>query len=228
MGEMEVRTVDQQDGTGELFDASDIAIGVAIGFNLTDRFSIGLNAKYILQRIWKESSQGFAVDIGTLYNTVIEGLRIGAVISNFGTDMQMTGNDLLVYHDIDPYQSGNNERIFAELQTQHWPLPLNFQIGVAMDIINNDLHRITLETDAIHPIDNTESIHLGTEYAFHENYFLRVGYRNLFLQDSEEGLTLGGGINMPLFGDFHVTLDYAYADFGRLENAQRFSVNIIF
>jgi hypothetical protein len=228
MGEMEVRTVDMQNGTGEFFNASDMALTVSYGFSLTDRFALGLNAKYLLQRIWKESAQGFAIDIGTIYQTGIAGLRIGAALTNFGTDMQMAGNDLLVYHDIDPNQLGNNDRIFAQMQTQSWPLPLNFQLGLAMDVIQNQMHRLTLASDAVHPIDNKECIHLGAEYALQERYFLRVGYRSLFLQDSEEGLTLGGGISMALLGNFRINIDYAYADFGRLQNAQRFSINLRF
>jgi hypothetical protein len=228
MGEMEVRTEDMQDGTGEFFNASDMALSVSYGFSLTDRFALGLNVKYLLQRIWKESAQGFAIDIGTIYQTGITGLRIGAALTNFGTDMRMEGDDLLVYHDIDPYQSGNNDRLFAELQTQTWPLPLNFQLGVAMDVIQNQLHRLTLATDAIHPIDNQESIHLGSEYALMERYFIRLGYRSLFLNNSEEGLTVGGGISMALLGNFRISIDYAYADFGRLQNAQRFSINLRF
>lgn len=228
MGEMEVRTVDRPEGTGERFDASDMAIGVAYGVSLTDRFSIGFNFKYITQRIWKESASGFAVDIGTFYRTPLEGLRIGANLSNFGTDLRMRGDDLLVYHDIDPYQLGNNDRIFAELQTQSWPLPLTFQLGLAYDMLHSERHLLTIATDAVHPNNNTESMNLGLEYGFLGKYFLRSGYRNLFLEDSEEGLTFGGGILIDLAGNFTAGFQYAYADFGRLENTQRFSVVIQF
>jgi len=228
MGEMEVRTELLQDGTGELFDVADLAIGLSYGFNLTDRFSLGITGKYILQKIWKEQAEGFAIDIGTIYDTPIAGLRVGAALTNFGTDLRMQGDDLLVYHDIDPQQTGNNERIFAELQTSSWPLPLNFQLGVAMDLIQTSTNRLTLAVDALHPIDNTESMHAGTEYAFNENFFLRVGYRNLFLRDSEEGLTAGAGVQAALLGNVRVGFDYAYADFGRLQNAHRFSVNLVF
>jgi hypothetical protein len=228
MGEMKVRTVDLQDGTGEFFDVTDVALGLSYGFNLTDRFSIGFNVKYISQRIWKEKAEGFAVDLGTIYDTPIKGLRIGAALTNFGTDMRMQGDDLLVYYDVDPTQLGNNDRIFAELQTQSWPLPLNFQLGLAWDIWQNQIHRITLASDAVHPIDNTESLHLGAEYGMKENFFLRLGYRNLFLRDSEEGLTAGAGVRLALLGNFRISVDYAYADFGRLENSQRFTVLLNF
>ncbi|MFZ0392166.1 MAG: PorV/PorQ family protein [Calditrichia bacterium] len=228
MEDMLVRTVDQPEGTGEFFGAGDLSLALSYGFNLTERFSLGMNAKYIYQTIWKETAQGFAIDIGTLFTTGFNGMRIGAALTNFGSDMKMTGDDLLVYHDIDPYQMGNNERIFAALKTESWPLPLNFQAGLAMELLKGNPHRVTVAADAMHPIDNNESMHVGLEYAFSEMFMLRGGYRNLFLEDSEEGFTAGAGFVTRFLGNFKVSLDYAYADFGRLQNAQRFSINLAF
>jgi len=228
MGEMKVRTVILPEGTGEFFDSRDMAIAVSYGLKITDRFLIGFNGKYISQKIWKESAQGFAIDVGTLFRTTFNDLRIGATMMNFGTDMQMDGEDLLVYHDIDQQQFGNNDRIFAKLQTNKWPLPLTFQAGIALEAYDTKPHRLTLATEAMHPNNNSESVHLGMEYALQELFFLRAGYRNLFLTDSEEGLTLGTGLSSRLFGNFQITVDYAYADFGRLENVHRFSVNMKF
>ncbi len=228
MGEMQVRTIDRPEGTGEYFDARDLAIGLAYAMNITNRFALGFNVKFISQTIWKEQARGFAIDIGTLYQTPWKGLRIGAALTNFGTDMKMTGNDLLVYHDIDPYQLGNNDRIFAELQTDAWPLPLNFQLGLAYDLLDDERQHLTVEMDAMHPIDNSESMNLGLEYSFLNRYFLRAGYRNLFLKDSEEGFTLGGGVEMPLMGNLKAGVHYAYADFGRLQNIHRFTLLLAF
>lgn len=228
MSDMKVRTVTDPEGTGEFFNAGDLSMMLSYGFKLTDRFNIGFNAKYIHQKIWKESSQGFAVDIGTLFRTGFHGMRVGAVLTNFGTDLRMEGDDLLVYHDIDPYHLGNNDRIFAELQTQKWPLPLNFQAGVAMEVVDTRPHRLTMAVEAMHPINNTESLNLGMEYALRELFFLRAGYRNLFQKDSEEGFTLGAGFSARFIGNFKMTVDYAYANFGRLQNAQRFSVMMRF
>ena len=228
MEDMMVQTIDRPEGTGEYFSAGDIAMALTYAFNLTSNFSIGFTGKYIQQHIWKESAWGIALDVGTLFTTGFRGLRIGASLSNFGTDMKMSGKDLLVYHDIDENRLGNNERIFAELHTESWPLPLHFQIGLAMEMFQNDFHRLTLATDAVHPSDNTESVHLGMEYAFRELFFIRGGYKNLLLKDSEEGLTLGGGIWMRFLGNIQFRLDYAYADFGRLLNAQRLTLGIVF
>ncbi len=228
MDEMMVQTVDRPEGTGEYFSAGDIAIALTYALNLTDRFSIGFSGKYIQQRIWKESASGMALDVGTIFTTGLHGLRIGASLSNFGTDMRMNGKDLLVYHDIDPTILGNNEKVFAELKTESWPLPLNFQAGIAMEVFNGRSHRLTVATDAYHPSDNYESLHMGMEYALKETFFMRAGYRSIFLRDSEEGLTLGGGIWIRFLRNVQFRLDYAFADFGRLQNAQKISLGIVF
>ena len=228
MDDMKVTTIEYPQGTGELFSVSDLALGLSYSMGLTDRFSIGFTGKYIYQQIWKERAQGFAIDLGTLFVTGFHGMRIGAVLTNFGTDMRMSGDDLLIYHDLDPNKLGNNERTFAELKTDSWPLPLTFQVGLALDVLNNNWNHLTIACDAVHPSDNAESIHLGAEYGFQDWMFFRGGYRDLFLRDGEGGLSLGGGVIARFIGNFQVKVDYAYTDFGRLENVHRFSVGIIF
>ena len=228
MGDMRVRTINQPEGTGELFNARDMSLALAYGRNLTDRFSIGINAKYIYQKIWKETAQAVAVDFGTLFTTGFRGLRIGASLTNFGGDLQLDGEDLLIYYDSDPEAEGNNDRIFAKLATDKWPLPLNFQAGIAMEVYQTESHRLTFAGEAMQPKGNTESLQLGMEYALRELFFLRAGYRNLFMEDSEEGLTLGAGFSTRFLGNFQATLDYAYADFGRLQNVHRYSMRLRF
>jgi hypothetical protein len=228
MDDMRVTTVEMPQGTGEFFSAGDFALGLSYGLALTDRFSVGFTGKYVYEHIWKESAWAIALDIGTLFVTDLHGLRIGAALTNFGTDMRMMGKDLLVYHDIAPQKLGNNDRIFADLHTEAWPLPLTFQLGVAMEVLQSANQRLTLATDAVHPSDNTESVHLGAEWAYRDWIAFRIGYRNLFLRDGEEGLTAGVGLNQRFLGNVKVKIDYAYADFGRLLNTQRVSFGIEF
>ena len=225
-GDMAVRTVDQPDGTGEIFSASDLAVGLSYSLALTDRFSIGFNAKYIQQGIWHEKANGLAVDLGTLFVTGLHGLRIGASLLNFGTDMRMEGKDVLVFHDVDPYISGNNDRVPANLQTEKWPLPLIFQFGLAMDVVKNEMNLLTIAVDAVHPYDNTESLNIGAEYSFRNMFSLRAGYRDMLLRDGEQGPTFGIGFNNTFLGNLSIRLDYAYADFGRLDNTQHLSLAI--
>ena len=122
-GEEKVTTVLQPEGTGEKWRASDLAIGLAYARNLTDRFSIGGSFKYIQQMIWNESSRGFALDIGLLFITQFNDMKLGMSISNFGTDLKMDGKGLLQRIDLDPQYIGHNETIVSKLKTDSWPLP---------------------------------------------------------------------------------------------------------
>jgi opacity protein-like surface antigen len=97
-----------------------------------------------------------------------------------------------------------------------------------MDILNSDRNRLTIAVDAAHPNDNTEYINMGMEYVFNKNIALRFGYKNLFTLDTEEGFTAGFGTKLKLSGGVQLKIDYAYQDFGRLQNAQLFSLGFEF
>ena len=56
---------------------------------------------------------------------------------------------------------------------------------------------------------------------------LRGGYQNLFLNESEVGLTLGAGLTGALEAS-RFQFDYAWAEHGRLGSTQRFSLGVTF
>ncbi|MBN1424350.1 PorV/PorQ family protein [Candidatus Fermentibacteria bacterium] len=227
MGSEPVRTVNEPDGTGEFFDAGSYAMSAGYSRMLTDRFSFGLMGKVVREYIKDCSSTGFALDVGTLFETQWRGLMVGMSISNFGTKMQMAGNDVLVQVDIDPTQEGNNENINAHLALDRFDMPLVFRVGLAMDLLrdvpNNSL---LISVDALHPNDNTEAVDLGLEYGLANRFFARVGYKSLFMREAEEGLTAGAGFSLPVLGAATLGVDYAYQAFGRLEQAHRLSVSL--
>ena len=228
MDDMEVRTVAYPEGTNEMFSASDFAIGASFARSLTDRFAIGFTAKYVHQSLWHMSASSMALDIGTLFKTQFNGMMVGMSISNFGNKLQLVGSDTQIPVDIAPELEGNNSKIVGNMKTDKWSLPLIFRFGVAMNVIDNYNYRWTVALDAMHPNDNTEYLNLGTEYALKRMIFLRAGYKNMFMKDSEEGLTLGGGLAYQVMGSVKLKLDYAYADFGVLDNVQRFTLAIEF
>lgn len=226
MDDMTVRTLQQPEGTGELFSAGSIVIGVSYARNLTDEFSIGFNAKYIGEHIWNESAKSFALDIGTQYIIpFLNEFRLGASISNFGPKMKMAGRDII---QVTTVGAGDGNRINTDLQLDEFELPLLFRIGVAVDAIKSMDNRLTLAADAIHPNDNSEYVNAGFEYTWNEIFFLRGGYKSLFEQDGEQGLTFGAGINYRIFDTFKIKFDYAYQDFGRLKSVQYISLGVRF
>jgi len=49
--------------------------------------------------------------------------------------------------------------------------------------------------------------------------YLRGGYKALFLDNSEQSFTFGGGLRHDAVGT-NLKIDFGYADYGRLENVQ--------
>ncbi|MCC6397584.1 MAG: PorV/PorQ family protein [Bacteroidetes bacterium] len=221
-----VTTVANPDGDGRRWDATSLAIGLSYARNLTDRFSIGMNMKYIHESVWSEGASGFAIDVGTLYLSEIPGLSIGASISNFGTKMQLDGRDLNFNYDPDDNVGTGPNNIPSKLEAGQYDLPLTFRIGLAWDYAPIEDIRTTVAVDATHPNDNVEYVNSGLEVTWKEIVFGRIGYKSLFLRDSEQGLTWGLGVHYGIPNVATVKLDYGFADYGRLKNVQYFSLGV--
>jgi opacity protein-like surface antigen len=234
-GEEDVTTVAAPEGTGERWTAQDLAIALSYSRRLTDRFAIGGSAKYISQSIYNETASNFTFDVGLLFITEFENLRIGMSMSNFGGDMQLGGRDLLKRVDIDPTNAGSNKTLVADLKTDSWPMPLLFRVGVAMDALQTDMFRFTVAVDGLRPNDNRESVNVGGELGFQEMFFVRGGYNTLFGGESafsrnveQQGLTLGAGVRYAVPGVATLQVDYAYAKFGLFGNLSTIALAVGF
>ncbi|MCB0284001.1 MAG: PorV/PorQ family protein [Calditrichae bacterium] len=221
-----VRTEVDPTGSGELFDAGGLSFGLSYARNLTDRFSIGFNAKYIQESIWHSTATGFAFDMGVLYRiNILNEFRMGASVFNFGSKMKMDGRDVL---EIISVGSGDGNLISAKYDLDSFDLPLLFRVGVAADLIKEGHSRLTLAFDAVHPNDHTEYVNSGVEYSLNEQAFLRFGYKSLFEKDTEQGLTFGAGVLYGLGGDMKIKIDYAYQDFGVLDIVHHVAFGVSF
>ncbi len=240
----EITTLAQPDGTGLWYSAWDTAVSLAYARELYHeesgaRLSIGINTKYIHQQIHRESANGVAIDVGTLYHTGWRSLRIGMSFSNFGPEMRFSGPDLQTgaeeagderNADYRPFPDTTNPSRKAELATIEYPLPTNFRIGIAYDLIDNETNLLTIALDGNHPNDNSERLNFGLEYWYRKMAAIRAGYKLRLgpdRLDDEEGITLGFGTHLK-FKQTMVSLDYAYADFGHLQNAHRLSLGLKF
>jgi hypothetical protein len=226
MDPIERTTTDFPDGTGEFVDAGSYAFGLAYARNLTDQFSLGFNVKFINERLYHSNANGFALDVGALFLTHLNGLKLGMSISDYGTKMQLDGQDFQVQHDPYPGISGNNGNINSTLSTDPYDLPLLFRLGLSMDVLQGwASSNLILSVDALHPSDDAEYINIGGEYVFSNLIALRAGYKGLFAKDSEQGLNFGGGIRYDI-GGTRLEVDYSYISFGLLNSIHMFSVGL--
>jgi hypothetical protein len=227
VGDQPVRTVGFEEGTGEVYSAQDFAIGLTFAVNLTDRFSFGINTKYINQRIWHSSATGFAIDVGALYKTQLDGLQMGFSISNFGTEMQMAGRDLINAIDPDIIHEGV-DNVPVNYETGSFGLPMLFRFGLSYKVELPSIHsELLIATDLLKPNNDVESVNVGLEYVVYDMVALRAGYNSLFIEESSGGLSLGGGIIISS-STINLMVDYAYVDLGLLSSIHNFGLSLKF
>lgn len=229
IGEMDVTTEYYPDGTGERFSAGSYAFALSYARYITDNFTVGMNIKYIREDIFNSSAQGIGFDIGTIFMTPFYGIRFASSISNYGSKLQMSGDDLLIRHDPDPQRSGNNQTIDAFYSTDMFELPLRLQIGLSREFELIEGNKFTIAVDATHPNDNNQSVNVGGEISLFNNLLsLRGGYKGLFLDDNQEGLTFGAGIRYDGTKFFSISVDYSYQKLEYLDNIHSFGIMLEF
>ena len=217
-GEMDVTTVISPDGTGEKFSVLDLSVRFLYGKQLTDRLRIGVALKYFREEIYTAHMQSLVVDVGSNFDTGIYGFDLGMSVSNFGPEVQYEGDALDVTVDDDIAVSGKLSKI-----TSKFSVPLTFRIGLSNDVIGGDegsVHRLTLSADGINPIDYTVYGGLGVEYSWRDIAFIRGGTK---LFHDTAGMSLGGGLKWSIF-----KIDYAYVNYGILEETHQYGISLEF
>jgi len=239
-GEMDVTTLAMQEGTGEKFSASDKAFILSYGRRLADWFTFGTSAKYISSSIWHMNANSIAFDLGVIINTPFfsvtgkneDGINIGMSISNYGLPMKYDGMDLLNTIDISPGEAGNYQDVAGQFKLQEWELPLIFRIGASYNPLVYGNHIVTISVNALHPNNNSESVNVGLQYSVSipsfGKFFARGGYKALFMDDSQYGLSLGFGILTTLLYNNGIKFDYAYRDVGILGGTHCYGVSVMF
>lgn len=223
MDDMPVRTLEYPEGNGEQFAANNLAFSLGYGRRLTQNFAVGMTIKHIQEQIWHMTASSLAADIGVIFQTRNQGIKIGMSISNFGSKMKLAGRDTKLSVDIDEIKAGNNDRIDAYLDTWEWPLPLLFRFGISKNVLDTDFSRLVVAVDAIHPNDNMEYVNLGMEYSLKDAVFLRIGQSTALMENAEQGLSLGAGIKTRLSRSMQLQIDYVTRSFGDLGYISGFS-----
>ncbi len=223
-GDIEETTLEKQEGTGRVVSANDLSIGLAFAKNLTDRFSVGLKVKYIREQLVSVTADAFAFDIGSVFETsFLNNMKLGISLSNFGSQMQFDGNDLLVTHVVPG--SPTNKQIPAILQTNEWNLPLFFRIGLATNAFEFENYKLAVSYAITDSRDYETRHNLGAAFTFMDVLTLRGGYR--FNYDEA---TFSAGLGVAIPSDFmgKVMFDYAYTDFGELKDIHQLTVGLNF
>lgn len=146
MGEIEGK--DKEDNPIGNFAAYDYALSIAYAIPANENLDLGINFKFIQQKIEKENADGMAIDMGLLYlDPSNEKFKIAAVLQNLGSKLKFV--------------------------QQRENLPLTYKLGVSYKI-----NKLTLASDVTTPEDNKTRINLGIEYFPTTNLAFRLGYNS--------------------------------------------------
>lgn len=238
MGDIEQTTIDnpstrlrEDEGTGLFFGASDLAVTASYARIITDKLSFGLSVKAINQSIWDMSASAVGVDLGLHYNTGWKSLRVGAAMTNFGTQLSFTGRQLdysFFWDDSGPSQ------LQGAYKTSPSPLPTSFRFGLAYDLVDQGANRLTAALDVIHPSDINETVNLGFEYGYSKTFFVRAGYvLNTDISYQEKvgwgtGLSAGLGVKTTVAKGLKLGLDYGYRFMQYLQPTHRLLLTVGF
>lgn len=223
-GDIYETTVQKQQGTGRSFVWNDLAVGISWARSLTDRFSFGANFSLIKESVnlYNYEASAWAVDIGTLYITGFNSLKLGMSVRNFGPelDFEQDGKDAT----FDDYHNG--ELLPEPESYRPYHMPLMFQVGISYDFFEDSpSHKLMIALDAVHPNDSAERLNLGLQYGFMDILFLRGGlYSNHNSASFMGGFGFDLGKVTPVANDFR--FDMAVSNYGLLGFVKQFTIAI--
>lgn len=201
------------------FSPSAYAVGIGFSQKVSDKFSYGVNIKYVNQDLgdaWiavgdsltdpnyklqqVPYSKGVpAVDIGTFYDFQYKGITFAAALSN----------------------------VSREIKFQDEPVPLPFSVSFGATVApleffmeNMKDNRLILCVESNHPRDFKEKLKFGLEYTYMDMFIVRGGY---VTNVDERGLTAGVGLRKTI-SDIPVRVDYGYQNAGIFGNTHFFTV----
>ncbi len=203
------------------YSPSSYAVGLGYARSFSDRFSAGANLKIAFQDLGSGfvTSQDFdtgavlssedyskstlALDFGVLYSTGFRSLTIAMSARNFAQELTYV--------------------------RERFELPLTFQIGIAMNLVdftslNPDMHSLQLHVDAQRPRDFDEHVRFGVEYTFMNIVSVRGGFEQAGVSE-EQGVSLGAGLRYEVSG-IRFGADYAYTDFGLFGSLNRIGIQV--
>ncbi len=172
--------------------ASNTHLGLSYGRDVGRGFAAGLTLKGVGQEIGNNSGYGFGLDLGFQYRpTMAKGLILGVAFND------LIRPSIKLINIKDKYQTESRYGISYNRK---------FSTSVAATGVF-EVDKISGRKTHIHP---------GLEFAFYNDYALRIGY-------DKDRPTFGAGIAYSVF-----RLDYAYEDIQYLGGSHRVSLSISF
>ena len=249
-----VYTLEDPDGTGETYSVAETYLGLSYSQNFSDRFSAGFTGKMVSDQLGSTKATGFALDFGTNFHAMLgdRPIRAAFVIQNLGTNLQHNGSALETGVQREPPLGTVDipqEIQPARLRTSGWGLPVQFRVGVALDLLTQGINRISVLGEFTQPVNTKPGAGAGLEWALTNvgNSGFSLAARGSYtLQPdnkldpgngagfttgqststfSSDGVALGGGLAYGR-GTWRLGFDYAYRNLGALGGTNFLSFSV--
>jgi hypothetical protein len=248
-----VYTVAQPDGTGGTYGVAQTFAGASYAQNFSDRFSAGVTAKVVSDKLGDVKGTAFAFDFGTNFHASTGGrpVRVSFVIQNLGTTMTYRGAPLDVGVPRTPVPGQVDvpqEPQPSEYKVKDFGLPVLFRVALALDAVSSQQARFTLLSEFNQPNNNKAGFEFGGEFALSDigksGFFVagrgswtyqpannidvgtQAGFATaLSSKENREGIAAGFGVGYK-HGGFGMGFDYAWRDLGPLGNTNFMSFTI--
>ena len=242
-GDQPIYTLADPDGNGRTYSVRQTFISGTLSQNFSDRFSAGVSLKFINDRLGTAKANGVAVDFGTNFHASVGArpIRASFVIQNLGTNLQHSGEDLIVGVTRQPPLGTVDvpqEPQSATLSTSSWTLPVLFRVGVALDLVAQGSNHLTLLSEFTQPNNTKPGAGAGFEWSMQnigQRGFSVAARGSYTLQPDNkvndlvigmptkessgtftaDGLALGGGLEYAR-GQTRLGFDYAWKSLGTL------------
>ncbi len=179
------------------FSVYDLAFSVGFARYIVPNTSLGVSVKPVYQKIDEEDAAGLAFDAGIYHVSRVEGVKMAAVVTNLGSEMQ---------YDAETYT-----------------LPAQVKVGGSYEYLGEAIRgTVLVALDFVVPNDGDLKQHVGAEYNYDNRLSLRGGFKAGY---DSHGATFGVGLRQRVM-EFDVDFDYAMMLIGNdLGDSHRFGLS---
>jgi len=157
-------------------------LGLAYATEIFENLQFGFQVKYLYEKYYLYSADGFALDLGIKKENLLQDLSWGLVIQNLGK--------------------------MSALKEEATKLPLNLRTGVSyilpFQILEN---RPLMAADINYVMDDVTTFNLGVEVPLVTYADIRLGY---VLGRETQSITAGFGLNYGVFHIAYAFVPYSY------------------
>ncbi len=241
LGEIEVTTADNPDGTGAFYKPRFSNIGISYARNFADYLSGGVTLRVISESISDVKAVGVSMDIGIQYisgsDVHPEQIKMGIALRNIGSPMKFSGDGLSFRGNV----PDGDYTMTQDFRAESFELPSLLTIGLSYDFYFGQTNRLTAVGSFVSNSFYKDQFGAGLEYALKvkntEMFMLRAGYRyeNGITNDVDRtsastGAAAGITFQYPLnkVSGSLVALNYSYRTSYQYEGSHCFGLRLSF